>query len=216
MRLVKATNSDKHAEDFGLMDGTDIYLYDHCMESAWRGEKVPVVKNTRLATSPVIRISALWVEKDIKIACSIADTQELKVIGLQGKQVLEENKGLYFPYVPYQTVNIHQGSVPFELDLIFLQDDMVCSMQENTKVGSKDVWSCRNCTGLIEVNGGFCARNKIRVGDRIALFAVSEKDLVEVAEENTMIASGERQPTRDRYAGCPNLVHLVSSIADSL
>jgi len=216
MKLVKATNSDKHAEDFGLLHEDAIYLYDHCMECAWRGEKVSGISSDRLDTSPVLRVNALWVEKEIKVACSIADTMELKIQGLQGVDSLEQHRGMYFPYVPYQTVRIHQGSVPFELDLIFLQDDMVCRVQEHTKVGSSDVWSCPDCTALLEVNGGFCALNKVRVGDRVALFAVSEKDVVEVEEEKHRVVSGVQHKSRERYESSPNLVHLISAIADSL
>lgn len=218
MKLVKAINSDRYAEDFGLTDGKDLYLYDCSVEAAMEGSKYSSIPLKRVATSPVIRVNALWVEKEIKVSCSIADTPEKKLKGLQGTESLDSNKGLFFPYVPYSKANIHQGTVSYPLDLIFIKDDKVCQIKENTKVGSKSIWSCPECTSLIEVNGGFCKNNGVCVGDRVALFSVCENDLVEVEEEKRMIASGELIPTSldNECYGSSALVHLISAIADNL
>lgn len=216
MKLVKAINSDKYAEDFGLTDGKSLYLYDCSIEAALEGVRFSPIPLKRVATSPVIRVSALWVEKDIKVSCKIADTQEKKIKGLQGTDSLDLGQGLFFPYVPYSEVFIHQGSVAYPLDLIFIKDDKVCQIQENTRVGSKDIWKCSSCTGLIEVNGGFCEKFNVKVGDRVALFSVCENDLIEVEEEKRLIEAGELEQYSSSYGGTPNLVHLISAIADSL
>ena len=171
-----------------------------------------------LAVSPVIRINAAWLDKDIKIRCDIADTQSKKIEGLQKVQSLKENTGLYFPYIPYEKVSMHQASVPFSLDIMFIQDDHVCKIVDNTKVGSANVWSWDHCTGVIEVTAGYCKAHNIVIGDRLTLYPVSQQDVIEVAEANERIATEhiELDNTESIYGGQPNALHLVSTIIDSL
>jgi uncharacterized membrane protein (UPF0127 family) len=138
--------------------------------------------------------------------------------GLQPFKKLEEDEGMYFPYLPNSNVMFHQGTVRFPLDLIFLKDDCVLRIESNTKVGSNDQWYCNECCGVIEVSGGFCTDNDIEIGDRIAMCAVSEQDLKDTEEENARIAmygESEFESYDDGYC-YPTTLHLVSSIADSI
>lgn len=169
------SHSLNHSEDFGLLseDGQTVHLYE--------AGQVPNTKRYKL--SPVVRVNALWIERDLKIRCEIADTLEKKRVGLQKHSQLDDNSGLYFPYEPFTEVTFHQGSVPFSLDLIFLCDGQVIQLEQNTRVGHDDRWHCPECEGVIEVNGGWCADNNVNVGDRLLLSAVSRIDLQELEEE---------------------------------
>lgn len=174
MEGLKKSHSNKYAEDFGLAYQETVSFYD-----------AGVVKNSKkLALSPVVRVNALWMDKDIKVRCEIADTLDKKVCGLQKHSYLDEGAGMYFPYPETQRVSFHQGAVPFSLDLLFLCEGTLIQVEESTKVGSKDSWSCSSADGVIEVTGGFCKEKGVVIGDRILLCAVSERDLKELDMQN--------------------------------
>lgn len=174
-QMLLKSHSLNYAEEFGLLtpDGQFVHLYE--------SGPIPNVKKNHF--SHVIRVNALWVERDVKIRCSLADTPEKKKIGLQKHSNLDDDSGMYFPYEPFTEVTFHQGSVPFSLDLIFLCDGQIIQLEENTRVGHDDRWSCDECDGVVEVNGGWCAKNDVIVGERVLLSAVSKRDLKELEEE---------------------------------
>ncbi len=140
----------------------------------------------------VVRVLAAWMEDDIIIKCDVADTDERKRVGLQEYANLGESEGLYFPYPEGADVTFHQGSVPFSLDLIFLKNSAIVKIEHSTQVGGTEHWSCEAVDGVIEVNGGFCARRAIRVGERLALFANSKQDEHNWSDEKSGIGY---QPT---------------------
>lgn len=214
--LVKA-HSSKYPEDFGLRRGSELYLYYQCIYGDDRGESRGPVKASAVQTSPVVRVNALWLDRDIKVQCHVADTETKKREGLQGFQKLESNEGMYFPYSPFgEHVTFHQGSVPFGLDLIFIRNDEISRIEADTEVGSTERWACKDCSGVIEVRAGFCFENDINVGDRIALFAVSKKDLKTLEREKEALKEPRIDSSDDNYYYVPNAVNLISQIADAL
>ena len=172
--LVKS-HADRYLEDFGLIFDKSgkkkVHLYENGVVSYGKN------------FSPVLRINAAWVNQDLTVKCYLADTEEKKMAGLQVIDQLKEDEGMFFPYLPYSSVIFHQGSVNYPLDVLFLVDDAIVQIEKNSKVGIDDKWYCNCCSGVLEVCGGFCDRNNVNVGDRIAMFAVSEQDLVLLEEE---------------------------------
>lgn len=171
--LYKAQSYD-YLEDFGLVSGDKVYLYE--------AGKTTITK--KMALSPVVRVNCLWVEKDIKVRCHVAATLEEKIAGLTKYPHLGKSEGLLFPYPGGDSVTFHQGGVGYPLDIIFLRDNTIIKMEQNTKVGSTEMWKCRDCDTVIEVNGGFCDLNGVRLGDRVMYSAVSEADIYDVNVEN--------------------------------
>ncbi|MDC1299872.1 DUF192 domain-containing protein [bacterium] len=197
--LVKVHNSRSYLEDFGLVDGSTLHLIEN-----------GPVKLAKVTVSPVVRVNALWVSKHIKVRCqNIADTYSKKVKGLSDFDKLGSNEGMYFPYKDCGKVSIHQSGVKFPLDILFLREGNIVKIEENTKVGSADVWTCDHCTGVIEVPGGFCKENDVAIYDRIALCSVSKQDILEVEEQLPFDGSEEDVTSLSPFS-------LVSRIADSL
>ena len=197
--LVKVHNSRSYLEDFGLVEGNTLYLVEN-----------GPVKLAKVTVSPVVRVNALWVNKRIKVKChSIADTHNKKIKGLSDFEKLGSNEGMYFPYKDCGKVSMHQGGVQFPLDIIFLREGNVVQIEENTKVGSTDIWTCNYCTGVIEVPGGFCRKNNVAIYDRIALCSVSELDIMEVEAQLPEDGSEEDITSLNPFS-------LVSRIADSV
>lgn|GEM_PF-2751982 len=160
-------------EDFGILiprsssSGHDhIHLFENGL----------IKVTSRIKYSPVVRVKALWLEKDARVHCEVADTEEKKKTGLQGHAPLGEDAGLYFPYPGRSDVAFHQGSVEYPLDILFLRDGELVHLVRDTKVGSADHWTCKDCDGVIETGAGWCDLNLVDVGDRLSLFACSAKD----------------------------------------
>ena len=175
--LVRTHAKGEYSEDFGLLTGSRVHLYESGV--------FPRIQIEPLL--PVIRVNALWVSRKVGVKCDVADTQIKKRVGLQSYNTLPKNAGLYFPYLPYTDVVFHQGSVPFPLDILFLRDSQVCAIKKNTEVGSSERWGCKKCDGVIEVAAGFCEENDVHRGDKIALFAFTKKDFEDLANEAATI-----------------------------
>lgn len=171
--LVKAHGGD-FAEEFGfLLEGSKIRFMDGSVAKT----------SSSMQLSPVQKVVVRWMNRDARIRCDIADTATKKIEGLQNYTKLGANEGLYFPYSDYMNVTFHQGDVSFGLDLMFLRDSEVIQLQENTRVGSTEKWSCEACDGVIEVNASFCSNHSIRIGDKVLISAVSDTDIVEKKRE---------------------------------
>ena len=216
--MLLKSHSAKYPEDFGLRRGQEIYLYYQCIYGDDKGDFRGPVHASTVPTSPVVRVNAMWIDRDIKVKCHVADTESKKRMGLQGFKQLDDYEGMYFPYSPFgEHVTFHQGSVPFGLDLLFLRNDEIVNIEAETEVGSTERWACKDCSGVIEVRGGFCFENDVNVGDRIALFAVSKNDLKILAREKQSFEQVQHESySDDTYYYMPNAVNLISQIADSL
>ena len=71
------------------------------------------------------------------------------------------------------------------LDIMFLKENMIVQRVDNTDPRDAKVqWNCKDCDTVIEVNGGFCKKNEVELGDRVVYSAVSETDIYEVDQEN--------------------------------
>ncbi len=160
-----------YEEDFGVLseDGSAIFFV----------EEGSVRTTSKLLSSlvPVVAMNILWSDKDAWVTCDVAATLEDKQVGLQSYTSLGPKQGLYFPYLEGADVTFHQGSVPFSLDLIFIREDEVVKIEANTEVGSTDRWSCPNCDGVLEVNGGWCSEYEVETGDMLVYFANSCEDI---------------------------------------
>jgi uncharacterized membrane protein (UPF0127 family) len=186
--------SDEHDylhEDMGILskDGRSVHMMN------W-GIQLMNPKVSK-AMSPVRLVNWLWMEKPIYVKCGVAATRKSKTRGLEGKN-LRPREGLYFPYPERAKVAFHQAGVQFPLDVIFLRDNAIVKLEQNTKVGSKNLWTCNKCDGVIEVHAGFVDTNDIAVGDRLTFFATSDRDLRSYETDRAAI---EAETRRDRIFG---------------
>jgi len=194
--LIKAHIREYH-DSFGwLHEDVGVTRGNHVSFLTWGNRELDAELEQSL--SPVQHIHWLWLYKDAHVKCDIAATKQAQVTGLQSYMGLRTNEGLYFPYPGGADVKFHQGSVKFPLDIIFLRDDEVVHYVENTRVGSRDVWSCDDCDGVIEVNAGFIDDHGVDFGDELAFFANSEKDLEDFEREAFEI---EAERSRDLLFG---------------
>jgi uncharacterized membrane protein (UPF0127 family) len=101
-----------------------------------------------------------------KLQCEIAADDQSQTIGLQKYASLPKGYGMLFPYdPPRDRVTFHMGSVPFDIDIIFVgSNGRVSKIVENAEPGTRDRWGMSHISAVIEANGGFCRENGIEVG----------------------------------------------------
>ena len=201
--LVKI-QSRNFVDDYGmLVDGPKPYV--HMFENGI----VPVTG--KLKTEPVVQVRALWMDRDAKVTCDVADTDAKKRVGLQAYPSLEPEHGLYFPYPGCADVKFHQGTVPYSLDLIFLRDGRVAHTEVDTVVGSKDLWGCNECDGVIEVNAGYCEEHSVAEGDRLIIWAYSQADIDSYQKDRSAIDKERSQQLEDLdyRARASSLMHQI-------
>jgi len=177
--LHKIHNNIDYLEDFGIKTKDEIYLFENGI----------VKVSDRFQLSPVVRINALWMERDATVKCEIASTLKEKRVGLSKHSKLGEQAGMFFPYPGGASVSFHQGGVTFPLDVIFLKNSFIVQMERDTDMTSDDSWVCADCDSVIEVNGGFCEDHDIVLGDIVVYSAVSEADLYETTLEASVNSS---------------------------
>lgn len=104
--------------------------------------------------------------KNIDLICDVAATPRQQASGLQPYDFLHENRGLWFPFTNRRTASFHMGEVSFPIDIIFVDSGKINKIVADVQPRQMGSWKSL-CTDVIEVNGGWCRKNNIRVGDSI-------------------------------------------------
>ncbi len=106
-----------------------------------------------------------------EITVEIADTPKLKRKGLMFRKYLPEKNGMIFLFDKPQKTNFWMKNVNFPLDLIFIYKNKIikiykklppCKSKHCPIYPSKVLTEC-----VIELNGGFCQKYGIQVGQKI-------------------------------------------------
>lgn len=105
----------------------------------------------------------------VPISVEIAQTDEERAKGLQNRESLPENSGMWFVFPQIVHEQFWMKDTKFPLDLIYVDDGMkVVHIVENAPAGDTDPARASSPIPfkyVLEVNGGTAARNGIRVGD---------------------------------------------------
>lgn len=104
--------------------------------------------------------------KNIELVCDVAATPRQQASGLQSYNRLDNMHGLWFPFSNRRTASFHMGQVKFPIDIVFIDDSKINKIVSNIQPRQMGSWKSL-CTDVLEVNGGWCGDNQIRVGDII-------------------------------------------------
>ena len=105
----------------------------------------------------------------MKIRVEIADTALTLAKGLMGRKTMASNEGMFFKF-PYITEGRFWGKDTYiPLDIAFVNNDTIVDINHIAPMSTKAVVSKQLCTAAIEVNAGFFAKNKIKVGHNISV-----------------------------------------------
>ncbi|MGH8005679.1 MAG: DUF192 domain-containing protein [Candidatus Binatia bacterium] len=107
----------------------------------------------------------------IRVSVEIADTAEKRNFGLMYRNELPELHGMLFLFPREAPLSFWMKNTPLPLDIIFINatHTIVSIAQNTTPFSPKPLPSGSPAQFVLEVNGGFCQRHGVAVGDRVAL-----------------------------------------------
>jgi uncharacterized protein len=103
------------------------------------------------------------------VAVEVANTGAQRELGLMYRKHLDENAGMIFVFPDAAPRNFWMHNTPISLDLIFADAaGRVTGIVANAEPFSDKLLGVGGDSEyVLEVNGGFCARNGIKPGDRL-------------------------------------------------
>jgi uncharacterized protein len=107
----------------------------------------------------------------LRVNVEIVDTNEKRALGLMYRRELPELHGMLFLFPRQEPLSFWMKNTPLPLDILFIDASLtiVSIAQNTTPFSEKAIPSDKPAQFVLEVNGGFCQRHGIAVGDRIEL-----------------------------------------------
>jgi hypothetical protein len=105
----------------------------------------------------------------IRVNVEIANTPEKRSLGLMYRRDLPEQHGMLFLFPREEPLSFWMKNTPLPLDIIFINTThtIVSIAQNTTPFSQKPLPSGRPAQFVLEVNGGFCQRHSVTVGDQV-------------------------------------------------
>jgi len=103
------------------------------------------------------------------VAVEVANTGAQRELGLMYRNHLDENAGMIFVFPDAAPKNFWMHNTPISLDMIFADSaGRVTGIVANAEPFSDKLLGVAGASQyVLEVNGGFCAKNGIKAGDRL-------------------------------------------------
>jgi len=106
---------------------------------------------------------------ETELIVEIADTDILRAKGLSGRKNLNENSGMLFVYDKPEIRRFWMKDVYFDLDVLWISDNMVVGIEENVlfeqKNGDIARFQSKMASDMVlEVNKGWIAKNGVKIG----------------------------------------------------
>ena len=107
----------------------------------------------------------------IHVSVEVAATDETRALGLMYRRELPELHGMLFLFPRQEPLSFWMKNTPLPLDILFIDSSLtIVSIARNTTPFSEKLLpSEKPAQFVLEVNGGFCQRHGIAVGDRVEL-----------------------------------------------
>ncbi len=110
-----------------------------------------------------------------KIQVEVAKTNEEKAKGLSNRNSLDENSGMIFVFNKDSKPVFWMKDTKIALDLVWVNDNKIVEINKNIQpeIGKKDselkkYSTSSNVDYVLEVNGGFCDKKGIKVGQSLS------------------------------------------------
>jgi uncharacterized protein len=120
------------------------------------------------ARGPCVTIVAPDGTTRATVAIEVANTNEQRERGLMFRKHLDDDAGMIFVFPDSQPRNFWMHNTDIPLDMIFVDSSFrVTGIVANAAPQTDTLRGVEgNSEYVLEVNGGFCARNGIKPGDR--------------------------------------------------
>ncbi len=118
---------------------------------------------------PLVKFSG-----EVKVKVEIAKTEEERNLGLMFRRSLKEGYGMLFVFEKEDYQSFWMKNCFFPLDLIFIdRNGKIVDIKENFEPCKEDpcpsYQSKEKAKFVLEVNAGFCKKNKIKLGQTCKL-----------------------------------------------
>lgn len=112
-----------------------------------------------------------------QLVADVADSEQDKILGFQRYDAIEPNQAMFFPYHKPVPAGYHMAGVKFPIDILFLRAESgdsykIVRIVHNVQPGDADSYHCDNVSGVLEVSGGFCRKNRIDIYDPVRVQSV--------------------------------------------
>ena len=101
----------------------------------------------------------------------IAATSEEKMKGLGGREILEPNTGMVFPYDHKEEYSFWMKGMQFPLDFVWIADQIVVDLTENVQpTTSGEITTVKPklpVNQILELNAGDIKKHNIQIGDSV-------------------------------------------------
>lgn len=110
-------------------------------------------------------------DRCVRVEVRLADTPEQQSQGLMFIEQMDEFEGMYFRYSPPSVINMWMKNTYIPLDMVFIRaDQRIARIAFNTQPFSETrISSGGPVGGVLELNGGFAGRWRLRAGNRVLL-----------------------------------------------
>ncbi len=110
-------------------------------------------------------------DRCVRINVRFADTPERQQQGLMFIEQMDEFEGMYFRYSPPSVISMWMRNTYIPLDMVFVRaDQRIARIAFNTTPFSETrISSGVPVSGVLELNGGFAGRWRLRAGNRVLL-----------------------------------------------
>lgn len=108
---------------------------------------------------------------DARVKVALAITERERMIGLSGKEFLDESEGLFFIFDKPDKYSFWMKDMNFPIDIIWLDQELEIVHIKNSAVPSSYPETYRSDTDalyVLEVVAGFVEKNNLKVGDTAA------------------------------------------------
>ena len=107
----------------------------------------------------------------VHVTVELADTPEKRALGLMYRRDLPELHGMLFLFPRQEPQSFWMKNTPLPLDIIFIDvtRTIVSIAPNTTPFSEKLIPSDKPAQFVLEVNGGFCQRHGVAIGDRVEL-----------------------------------------------
>jgi uncharacterized membrane protein (UPF0127 family) len=121
------------------------------------------------ARGPCVSIVGADGKPRASVAVEVASTGPQREVGLMYRKHLDDNAGMIFVFPDTAPRNFWMHNTPIPLDMIFADaKGVVTGIVANAEPFSDKLLGVEgNSEYVLEVNGGFCAKNGIKPGDRL-------------------------------------------------
>ena len=121
------------------------------------------------ARGPCVSIVGADGKPRATVAVEVASTGPQRELGLMYRKHLDDNAGMIFVFPNEAPRNFWMHNTPIPLDMIFADaNGVITGIVANAEPFSDKLLGVEgNSEYVLEVNGGFCAKNGIKPGDRL-------------------------------------------------